>query len=65
MLEERNLSIKIHSDKIGLEGNNLIYFWNVYKSILFHILVWSINNSKNEKIIYIDIATEQVHQGLF
>ena len=43
---------------VGNLGNiqdEAAYYWPLYKSILFHLLVWSVNNSENNRQVCVDI----------
>lgn len=54
ILNEMHMKVKIRS-KI-MWGDELEFPWRLYKSLLLHIFLWSINIAASSKIIYIDLS---------
>ena len=40
---------------------DFVYYWCIYRSLLFHLLMWSIDQSKRGTHIFVDTAIEKVH----
>jgi len=57
----KKICVKI-SSKVQLV-DEIAYYWSVYRSLLFHVLLWSVNHCNSGCIVFIEIGTEEVEEG--
>ena len=58
-----DLQIQIKLKSQITDADELLFPCNVYKSVLLHIILWSINLSRPVSCIYVDISIEVVKDG--
>ena len=51
---EKSICIKLN-DMIR-DADEVMYCWRVYKSIFFHYILWSINNSETDRYVFVDLS---------
>ena len=61
LLKEKSMCIK--KPKEDLPESDLQFYWRIYKSMFFHTLLWSVNNSINQGQVYTELilsSTESI-----
>ena len=58
ILSEMQIKIKIRSKIV--DSDEIFFPWRVYRSMLIHTLLWSINISNSRSCIMIDVDIENI-----
>lgn len=45
----------IKTNYLDKDADEIAYHWPLYKSLLFHLLVWSVNLSECERQVWVEI----------
>lgn len=61
ILIEKQMQVKINCSID--ETQELKYIWRIYKSIIYHALLWTFNHSQSKQRIFVDIGLEWAIEG--
>ena len=61
ILITKEIKVKIMSKIV--EGNDVIFPWRAYRSLVLHILIWSTNFSSLSNCIFINVNIDKIEDG--